>query len=606
MASSWYAVWLDKNVSGNGVTSPKSGVVTAWSAFYVKCGTTVEQYSTNMSDTIYAITPATAPCWAFDGYKVTSATMMSSFWLGKTFVGSSGILNYAAGSTNPACGEVQLRSQWTRKSYRVNFTGLGTSHPSALYNGVNGGMYTDDQATTSAGSSITPPTRDGYIFAGYFTSSSGGDQYIDESGNWVGGTENIKFGETNLPTYDGSTGNGVVRLWARWRESTYTITLNDSNGSGGSGAVYIRSQSGGVYVDAAGSLACASVLVPTRNGYTFSGYFTAASGGTKIIDADGTFVSDPTQITASASGTWYAQWAANTYTLRFDANGGTASSSSKTVTFGSAIGTLPTCSQTGMRFGNWRIDGSPISSSTVWNIAGDGLAVAYWEGLWGEVTDYFGLSTGNNAKVMCISSDDGGSLSANETSHTGALALQAGDSAVGAYQAGGKLLNPRCTYRIKSAGSIGFTLGNKYGNASSGVSGYFLTSATYSTGADQEPTLTLQGTANEGANAINTYAVSLNVDPDHIAQDPKSAINGGGELVECTTTFTCDPVVVYEGDMPCASDVVHGRKRVEARTCAYKGENAPTAKTGYVSKGVQTATEDVDFTVYAITAEGGL
>ena len=52
--------------------------------------------------------------------------------------------------------------------------------------------------------------------------------------------------------------------------------------------------------------------------------------------------------------TLYAQWTANTYTVTFDANGGsTAVPTSKVVTYGGAYGTLATTSLAGYTFSGW-------------------------------------------------------------------------------------------------------------------------------------------------------------------------------------------------------------------------------------------------------------
>jgi len=126
------------------------------------------------------------------------------------------------------------------------------------------------------------------------------------------------------------------------------------------------------------------------------------------------------------------------------------------------------------------------------------------------------------------------------------------------------------------------------------------------TGADKEPVLVVSGTANEGADAINLYDVTFTVDPDHIAQDPFGAVSGGGELVELTSEATCDPVVPYENNRPCASDVVHGRKTVSGRTASYFGENPPTFLNSFIDAGVSNSERDVEFTTHYFTAERGI
>jgi len=207
----------------------------------------------------------------------------------------------------------------------------------------------------------------------------------------------------------------------------------------------------------------------------------------------------------------------------------------------------------------------------------------------GQLTDYFGVTTHatNGQRLMLVASNSGTSRRVTNLWN-------------GAFEQGAELANPACTYRIKSAGIVTFTFGKSWNDANGK---YMLTDVEYKTGADAEPLLVLKGCANEGADAINKHTVNFNVTPDHVAHDTYGAISGGGELVECTTTFSCDPVVPYEDNHPCASDIVHGRRTVSATTAAYDGEAAPTAVSPFVSFGTPKAERDVDFTTYTITAE---
>ncbi len=64
------------------------------------------------------------------------------------------------------------------------------------------------------------------------------------------------------------------------------------------------------------------------------------------------------------------------HTVSFDANGGEASESSRTVDDGAAIGELPTVSRTGYRFDGWFVDDTQIDASYV--PVADAVAVAHW------------------------------------------------------------------------------------------------------------------------------------------------------------------------------------------------------------------------------------
>lgn len=126
---------------------------------------------------------------------------------------------------------------------------------------------------------------------------------------------------------------------------------------------------------------------PTRSGYSFSGWYTAANGGEKF---------DFTTI-VSKNITLYAQWKEKSssgsdvssqvpvyYSVTFDATGGTTSISHIKVASGSVIGALPEATKDGYTFLGWYThitEGTQITSATV--ITGDITVYARW--LIGEV-----------------------------------------------------------------------------------------------------------------------------------------------------------------------------------------------------------------------------
>ena len=69
---------------------------------------------------------------------------------------------------------------------------------------------------------------------------------------------------------------------------------------------------------------------PTRIGYTFLGWAASASATTATYAAGGTY-------TDNATVTLYAVWEANTYTVKYDANGGTNAPTSQTKIYGKAL-----------------------------------------------------------------------------------------------------------------------------------------------------------------------------------------------------------------------------------------------------------------------------
>lgn len=93
------------------------------------------------------------------------------------------------------------------------------------------------------------------------------------------------------------------------KECTVTFNANGGNCSTGSKSVTIGS--------AIGDLPTA-----TRSGYNFDGWYTAAADGNKISSAT----------TFSADTTVYAHWTAHTYTVSFNANGGSGAPANQTKT----------------------------------------------------------------------------------------------------------------------------------------------------------------------------------------------------------------------------------------------------------------------------------
>ncbi len=141
---------------------------------------------------------------------------------------------------------------------------------------------------------------------------------------------------------------------------TYTITF-DANG--GSETMPNQTFTAGVSKEL-------SLNTFVRLGYTFIGWAETSDGDVKFTDG---------QIyTATENKTLFAKWKANTYTLRFDANGGTGTADAKEVTYDQAIGSLPTINNTGYTFAGWTIDGSQITDAIIWNYTEDKTAIAQW------------------------------------------------------------------------------------------------------------------------------------------------------------------------------------------------------------------------------------
>ena len=131
------------------------------------------------------------------------------------------------------------------------------------------------------------------------------------------------------------------------RTSSFKVSFNANGGSGGPSPVDVEQ----------GAAMPTISSFPTRTGYTFAGYYDAASGGTKYYNANG---SSAKNWDKAADTTLYAHWTANSYTIAYNGNKPSNASSdvasvpashSATYDANVTLGSAPTL--TGWTFGGW-------------------------------------------------------------------------------------------------------------------------------------------------------------------------------------------------------------------------------------------------------------
>ena len=210
---------------------------------------------------------------------------------------------------------------------------------------ANGGTVDTNSKNVTYGNTygtLPTPTRTGYTFAGWYTAASGGTQITSVS------TVNTTANHT---------------LYAHWGSNpTYTISFNANGGTVSTSSKTVT------YGNTYGTLP-----TPSRTGYTFAGWYTAASGGAQI--------SSSSTVSITANQTLYAHWTANPCTVSFNANGGSVSVTSKSVTYGSTYGTLPTPTRAGYVFAGWYTSasgGTQITSNSTVSITTNQTLYAHW------------------------------------------------------------------------------------------------------------------------------------------------------------------------------------------------------------------------------------
>lgn len=203
---------------------------------------------------------------------------------------------------------------------------------------ANGGILTGSTSKTIIKGQnygeMPTATRTGYIFEGWYTAKEGGTKVTSE---------------TKITASTNHT------LYAHWSAKKYTLFVY--NGDGAKSYTYTYKSKVTITADA------------PKSGMYFKKWLVKIGDGVEIADetkATTYFVMPAKTVVLQAI---YEQ--IPTYTVTFDANGGTLSEKgSKIVTSGSRIGTLPTVTRTGYTFEGWyteKTGGNKVTSETVVN-----------------------------------------------------------------------------------------------------------------------------------------------------------------------------------------------------------------------------------------------
>ena len=289
-----FAGW---NTAANG-----GGTNYAASAAYTVPGSDTVLYAKwtaiNYSLTYDANGGSGAPATLLNQIINTIVTLSNSIptWVGYTFLGwntaanGSGTDYSAGGSFTMGAGNSTLYAKWQGNSYTLFYSG-------------NGGTTISPSSEARVAGSINAisssiPTRNGYSFAGWNTAANGSGTAYTAGANF------------NMP-------GANATLYAQWVAISSNV-IYDANG--GSAAPAGTSANFGQVVTVANG-------VPTRAGYTFTGWNTAANGSGTPYAAGDTFNMGASSVTL------YAQWSSSAYTLSYDANGGSGAPGSQNVTY---------------------------------------------------------------------------------------------------------------------------------------------------------------------------------------------------------------------------------------------------------------------------------
>ncbi len=254
--------------------------------------------------------------------------------------------------------DVTVKAKWTQNTYNVTFD-------------TDGGSAVDSQTVTHGQKATEPtaPTKAGYTFVGWFVGDTAYDFEAAVAGDvtikakWTQNTYTVTFDADNgtenttatvaegakveapvAPTkvgyafvgwylgdnaYDFETAiTGEITLKAVWTLNQYTVTFDADNGTENTTATVAH-----------GGTVAAPTEAPTKEGYTFVGWFVGENAYNFESVVTGEF-------------TIKAVWEINKYTVSFDSNGGSAVEDA-TVEHGQAVAKPTDPTKRGYTFVGW-------------------------------------------------------------------------------------------------------------------------------------------------------------------------------------------------------------------------------------------------------------
>lgn len=308
-------------------------------------------------------------------------------------------------------GNVTLKATWRANSVTVTYDAQGGTSAAESKNVTVGSTY----------GTLSSATREGYTFEGWYSDPTGGTKIeptttVSQTSNhtiyayWsinkydvilstdnngflsADATEDVEYG--TLVTLTATAKPGFT--FAEWVSSDVTIenntfTMPDK-------AVQVRATfspvgytvtfdaDGGEEKEALEYNTTDETALgeTTKEGYTFLGWqvtVPASEGDYNWGDTQKTYSKDQTVRGKYGDVTLKALWEGNAVTLTYDAQGGTASAETKSVTVGSKYGTLARASREGYTFNGWFTqaeEGTQIDANMIVTNTTDHTVYAHW------------------------------------------------------------------------------------------------------------------------------------------------------------------------------------------------------------------------------------
>lgn len=244
---------------------------------------------------------------------------------------------------NTVQGVWQAYAKWSDSSTNTTFTMNLTTGMRSLAWGINvHGLYAD--------ASINNQTNSGSSYSFYSANGATVDKDFVSKSITVSRTHSTQTISAHASVVNNSGyKNGRSDIYTSWTVPAKPSYKVSYNANGGSGAPSDQTKWYGENLTL-------SSTKPTRTGYTFAGWNTNSSGTGTNYSSGGTY-------TGNAAVTLYAKWTAITYTVSYNANGGTGAPGNQTKTYGKTLtlsSTRPT--RTNYNFKGWATSSTATSA----------------------------------------------------------------------------------------------------------------------------------------------------------------------------------------------------------------------------------------------------
>lgn len=326
--------------------------------------------------------------------RISTASCSSELWA-NTVIAANGSLAYSPGVTGLLSGTkyyFQIQTTFvdgsTANGSILNFT--TTQPPTATTS--NATLVSQNSATLNGsfnanGSTVSSVTIC-YGPTDSFASCANSVVISAPSGGWTSGSNQVSTDLTGL------SNNTLYYFTVKVTTSTGSVTASSLNFTTKS-VVSFNSQGAGTYASqtylAGGSIADPGT--PSRSGYTFTGWWTGSTSGSKIL-------SFPYSPVGTGNFTLYAQWTADSHTLHFSVDGGSAVSD-KTFYSDGSVDVSDTTTKSGFTFLGWFTSTSSTTAVTSPYTPGvytDVTLYAKWQAIEYSVT-YYTNKSGSDSSV---------------------------------------------------------------------------------------------------------------------------------------------------------------------------------------------------------------